>query len=448
MSFIGAVAASVRQTLANFAAEITRPAHLIGAGNFTVASAIRSGGYAGPIGACDVSLYTSVLGAYLNGETIAISEKEDCPEQLRGLLRTGTMAETVASVALLYDLRDVWQAKNPFQVRMLGEYRLAWEELLEKTVAKLIAYREHIGPIEYQAKDGYVYLAELDRDSTVFAFLPTYKSDYERLERLLRAAIEWEPPPYRVMTDKDLSLYHLIDEFAEYFVVLEKDLPEVHAILGKPSALLPRGRSSFSHVICRTSSTKKIVLRNQAKSAAIGPFFPADKEIDPSARLSVARITLAQSIRMNELFLSKRIDYFSGGVGLSVAFFLDGQVFGKADFAPSTHRWSLPDERPMIYLMSDLAVPSQVENRLAKLVLLCLLSRQVQEMVNLRYLEEYGWACTTAFSAKAISMKYRGMFKLHKRKETEGGFLLNYYAPFSGADLSQVLEIWQKKYKK
>ena len=53
MSFIGAVAAAVRQVLARYAADVSLPCLIIGAGNFTVPSVLRSGGYAGPITACD-----------------------------------------------------------------------------------------------------------------------------------------------------------------------------------------------------------------------------------------------------------------------------------------------------------------------------------------------------------------------------------------------------------
>lgn len=446
MSFIGAVASSVRQTLAQYAKEIEHPVLLIGAGNFTVASALRSGGYTGPITACDVSMYTSALGAFLAESPFEINENPECPEQLQGLLRLDSPLDIVASIALLYDLREVWQMKNPFQERVMRQYRLKWEELLVATREKLQAYKQHIGPIDYQARDGFDLLAESGPDHTVFAFPPTYRAGYERLEKLLRAATCWEQPDYREMTDKSMELYEEISRFAAYFVVLEKDLPEVHAILGKPSAILPRGRCSFSHIIAK-SDRRRIVLRKVVKSENIGPIWPADREVTGKEQLSLARITFAQSIRMNELFLSSRIDYFTGGVGVSLAFLLDGHVIGKADFCPSSHQWSLPDDRAMIYLMSDLAVPS-VERRLAKLVLLCLLSREVKEILDLRYIDDFGWITTSAFAQHPVSMKYRGLFALHKRKETEGGFLLNYYAPTGGHDMSQVLEIWTKKTRK
>ncbi len=451
MSFIGAVSAPVRNVLANFAKDIQGPAHIVGDGNFTVPSVLRSGGFKGDMFCCDVSLYTSVLGAYLADGDIQISEKEECPDQLKGLFRSGSPAEIVASVALLYDLRDVWKVTNPYQERMVGEYRSHWDELLKKTIEKLEAYKKHIGKVDYQPKCGWQYLTDLDRDNTIFMFPPTYKAGYEKFEKLLRVTLEWDPPDYAMMTDKDMKLYRLISEFRDYFVVLEKDLPEAHDIIGKPSVILPRGRSAFSHIITRQPKKHSIIVRPETKSANIGSFWPVDREIEGTENLEVEQISLAQSIRMNELFISKRINYFKSMSGISLAFRLDGQVIGKADFTLTTHRWKLPDDKPMIYIMSDLAVPSNVENRLVKLVLHCMLSKEVKEILDLKYIEDFAWACTTAFSRHPASMKYRGLFKLHKRMEPKDGgrgYSLNYYAPFGAHSMSQVLEMWRKKYKK
>ena len=74
MSFIGAVATSVRQVLAQYAKDVHLPCLIVGAGNFTVPSVLRSAGFAGTITACDVTLYTSALGAYLSGWTLEARE--------------------------------------------------------------------------------------------------------------------------------------------------------------------------------------------------------------------------------------------------------------------------------------------------------------------------------------------------------------------------------------
>lgn len=444
MSFIGAIASSVRQVLANFSRDIDLPVLIVGAGNFTVPSVLRSGGYQGPIHCCDVALYTSALGAYLTDAPFEIAEKPDCPAHLRDILRTDNPLETTASIALLYDLKEVWQLKNPFQERYFNQSRERWDSLMATTMSKLEAYKKHIGKIEYQAKDGFDFLAEYDPRHTVVVFPPTYKRGYERLEKLLRVVIEWPAPPYREMTDKSLELYERIAAFDSYFVVLEKDLPEVHAILGQPVAVLPRGRGSYTYILAKHQD-KKIVIRKTIKSSPIGPIWPPDQPVTGDEKLSFAKITLSQSIRLNELYLASGIDYFSGGIGESFAFLLDGHVIGKADFCPTAHQWKLPEEKPMIYLMSDLAVASDIK-KLSKLILLCLLSREVKEVLDLHYIEGFKWAITTAFSKHPVSMKYRGIFKLHKRKEVDNGNMLNYYAPFGDYSISEALEIWKKRY--
>lgn len=241
-----------------------------------------------------------------------------------------------------------------------------------------------------------------------------------------------------------LELYELVAKYNSWFVVLEKDLPEVYTILDQPSAVLPRGSAKYSYVLAKKPS-KKFVIRKTIKSEPVGLIWPPDQAISGDENITFAKITLAQSMRLNELYLSSHIDYSSGATGASLGFFLNGRIFGKVDFVLSTHQWKLPEKKPMIYIMSDLAVASRVK-KLAKLVLLCLLSKEVKEILDLKYCENFGYAVTTAFSTFPASMKYRGIFKLHTRKEIKNGYMLNYYAPFKDHTIKQALEIWKKKH--
>ena len=100
----------------------------------------------------------------------------------------------------------------------------------------------------------------------------------------------------------------------------------------------------------------------------------------------------------------------------------------------------------MIYLMSDLAVDSSAVPRLAKLVLMCLLSEEVRQELCRKYIEDFHYIGTSAFSRHPVSMKYRGVFKKHTRKETVDGYMLNYYAAFTGKSLPKSLAAWKKKY--
>jgi hypothetical protein len=446
MSFIGAIASSIRQALANYSADVNLPCLLIGAGNFTAASVLRSGGYKTTIKSCDVSLYTSVLGSYLSDTELDISEKPDVPKHLAGLLDISSPLKAAVTVALIYDLREVWQLKNPFQERVFYNYKSHWTELVESAEKKLQIYKKHIGNIEYRAQDGFDFLQEHNPDHTVFAFPPTYKRGYEKLEKLLRATIQWTAPIYREMTDQSLELYESVADYKAYFVVLEKELPDVYNILGYPAAILPRGRGNHTYIIAKKPK-KTFVIRKITKSESVGQTWPPENPVTGKEKLSFAVIKLAQSIRLNELYLSSKVDYFSGGVGISLGFFLNNRIIGKVDFAPSAHQWKLPDEKSMIYVMSDLAVASNTK-RLSKLILLCLLSKEIKEILNMKYVEDFGYAITTAFSNYPVSMKYRGIFKLHKRKKLDKGYMLNYFAPFGEYMLFQALKIWKEKYNK
>lgn len=438
MSFIGAVATSVRQVLAQYAKEVHLPCLIVGAGNFTVPSVLRSAGFPGTITACDVTLYTSALGAYLSGCTLEAREREDCPEHLRGLLRTGSPLELTASISLLMDLREVWKGDNAFKMRMVQHSREAWDTLMEKTCARLETYKAHIGPIDYQARDGFDLLEKSVSRHTVFAFPPTYKSENEKLEALLWATVEWTPPAYREMTDKSLELFEAIARFDSYYVVLEKDLPEVYALLGQPSAVLPRGRGRTTYIVAKQA--KKVVIRSSAKTAPVGPIWPANRPVSGDEAPGFAPV--------------KRIDYFDGGVDICIVLTLDGQVIGKADFMKTSHaQWKLPEDNPggdeSLYIMCDLAVASDVEKRLAKLVLLLLTSREVKEWVDAKLNKRIGWVITTAFTNGPVSMKYRGVFQLYSRKKDKktGQYALNYFSMFGRRTLDESFALWRKKYK-
>lgn len=452
MSFIGAVATSVRQVLVRYAADVTLPCLIIGAGNFTVPSVLRSGGYAGPITACDVTLYTSALGAYLGGWSLDVAESPDCPPHLAGLLRPDTPLDLAASVSLLLDLREVWKAKNAFQRRMIEHHRAAWDTLMDKTRAKLEAYKQHLGAITYQARDGFDLLESSDPDHTVFAFPPTYRNGYEKLEALLRAVASWTPPAYREMTDKSLELYERIARFRAYYVVLEKDLPDVYAILGKPSAVLPRGQGRTTYIVARHA--RPVVIRPTVKTAPVGPIWPSDRAVTGTETPGFAPIKRPQSLRLNQLYLARRIDYSEGGVDACIALTLDGRLVGKADFRSSAGfmAWDLPsnpDGDGQIYLLCDLAVPSTRERRLAKLALLLMTSTEVRDWLNAKLNLRLGWVATTAFSAGPVSMKYRGVFELHSRKQDKksGSYKLNYCRRFTGT-LAENFALWLKKYHK
>lgn len=453
MSFLGSIAGPLRRVLAAYADEITVPVLLPCAGNFTVGASLRSGGYAGLITGCDITLYTSALGAYLANDELQVAEKENCPEHLQGFLDCSDPIHLAASVSIMLDLRQVWQNKNAWHRRVLANYRRDWQSLMEKTLIKLQTYKSHLAQgkgFAYQARDAVDFLNEHDSDHAVFIAPPTFGSnDYIKQERMLAAAADWEAPAYREISFKDIAIYEKITSFREWMIIMERPLPEIEKLLGEPVAVVHKGRKSITYAYAGHSK-KTIITRSYLSSRSPGPIFPSDQKITGQETPGIILLGHEQTVRLNELFMSARVDYFLASLVLSVAFCLDRQIIGKADFKLSKSEWALPEKGRQIYQQSDLAVPSEAEPRLAKLVLMFIQSREVLQLLQEKLPENWRFAITTAFSRHPVSMKYRGVYKLHKRLDgsEHGGYRLNYYAELGVHSMREAFAKWLQKFHK
>ncbi len=451
MAFLGSIAAPLRRVIAAYAEELHKPVLLPCAGNFTVGAALRSGGYVGHISGCDITLYTSALGAYLCKEELDACEKEDCPEHLQGFLDFSDSAHFAASVSIMLDLRQVWKNKTVWHRRVLANYRRSWPKLMEKTLLNLRKYGSHLQKgdgFTYQAQDAVAFLNEHDKNHAVFIAPPTFGSqDYINQEKMLAASCEWKSPKYTEISFQDIPIYEKITSFAQWMIIMERPLPEIEKILGEPVAVVHKGRKSITYAYAGHSK-KKIVTRDYLPSRSPGPIFPSTQRITGEEEVGIVILDKKQSVRLNELFMSVRVDYYLADVALSLGLCVGGKIIGKLDFNLTKHAWALGQDGLQVYQRSDLAVPSSVEPRLAKLVLMLSQSHEVKQLIDETFKDDFKYVVTTAFSKNPVSMKYRGIYKLHKRLEDPDGFRLNYYGELGQYSLSEALKKWRKKFNK
>jgi len=107
-------------------------------------------------------------------------------------------------------------------------------------------------------------------------------------------------------------------------------------------------------------------------------------------------------------------------------------------------------------LLSDFPVDTSDYKRLSKLVLYAALSRESQDIIQSTLGRKTISLSTTAFSNNPVSMKYRGVFDLLYRRETEGGegshdtqkYALQYLGKLGQWTLAMGLETWKEKYGK
>lgn len=449
MGFLGSIAGDLRKVIAKYADEISCPVLLPCAGNFTIGAALRAGHYNGHIIGCDITLYTSALGYYLANKKMEVTIKEDCPEYLRSFIDLSSSAHLAASIALMLDLRQVWKNKNFWHERVLQNTKEQFPFLMEKTLAKLEQYHAEFNKGDgffYYAMDAVDFLDSMDKESAVFIAPPTFGSrDYINQEKMLAVAFSWNSPKFKEISFKDVAIYEKIMRFRNWMIIMERPLPEIEKMLGDPVAVVHKGRNSITYAYGQMK--KKIVTRAYLNSVSPGRIFPGYQKVTGKEKVSIRIIEKKQSIRMNELFMSSRVDYFLADVALSLALCLDGMIIGKLDYNLTTHAWALPESGLQVYQRSDLAVPS-VEKRLAKLVLLLSQTKEVKSLIDEKLKDGFRFIVTTAFSKNPVSMKYRGIYDLHKRIDDKesGGYRLNYFAQMGLYSLEEAFALWLKKY--
>ena len=99
---------------------------------------------------------------------------------------------------------------------------------------------------------------------------------------------------------------------------------------------------------------------------------------------------------------------------------VDNKLVGVFAFSasPSFANWDKHIETPTMYLLSDFPVGPSKYKRLAKLVLYAALSKESKLLAESLTNKRVRSLTTTAFSKRPVSMKYRGLFKLLSKKET------------------------------
>jgi hypothetical protein len=116
---------------------------------------------------------------------------------------------------------------------------------------------------------------------------------------------------------------------------------------------------------------------------------------------------------------------------------VDGKVFGFLIYSRMQGGGD-------VYLLADFVVNSCRYRRLAKLLLLVTQTREVQRLLEEKFLLEIPKCRTMVFTDKPVSMKYRGLYQLARRDPGK----LVYETDMGILDLSEVIPLWLKKFEK
>jgi len=168
------------------------------------------------------------------------------------------------------------------------------------------------------------------------------------------------------------------------------------------------------------------------------PKLSEDDEITADSGLKIAPISTGQLNTLRSLYLNYNI--IPAAPQFSLVVLVDGKIIGALGMSRSNYL----GEWCNVYMMADFAVSPTKYGRLSKLVLAASLSKEVQAIAEQKIGIRVKAIGTTAFTEKPVSMKYRGLYRLHNRKNGA----LNYKADAGRWSLKEALDWWMKKHSR
>jgi hypothetical protein len=420
--FIGSINRYMRAVLETAAGRWKGlPVYVACSGNFTVERILAKCGV-GAIHYNDVSIYSCALGWHLANAPKRFVIKAQDYSWLEPYMDPGPA--TVATLLLAGEMLKVG-GDNAYAKRMREEYRRKWPQLHAKTVERIKKATAGMSIASYFAGDCREFLAGADKGAVCISFPPTYKGGYERLYKKLDAIFDWPRPSYQVFSPEDFEQFsQTVRSFRHWMISSDT---EQAALAGQHVATVQT--SMLSKPVFMYSDGAPHRLATARQQVGQNHWAPrTDQAVEP---IQVTRIDAKVMNVIRSQYLAQHITPCDAPRNYAVL--SAGKLIGAFSFA--LPRGPLPCD---LYLLSDFAVRPTPHKRLSKLILACVVSKEVQADLE-------QWLCarirtigTTAFTDKPVSMKYRGMFDVHSRSDGK----VNYLGPAGRWNLQEGFQWW------
>lgn len=295
-------------------------------------------------------------------------------------------------------------------------------------------------------------LDEIPENCGFISFPPFFKGGYEKMWKNIEDFFEYTEPEYEIF-DPNIHIKefcHKVSKLDNFIIGTEREVEELKDYF---SGTLNTGPNKIIYFYSKTD--KKHYVRQGSRQTNAKPIVRIGENDEITEDIVVAPITLDQFVELRALYLSTnvtKVDTPSASYGL----FYKDKLFGVFAFSNSFMlTGSEKLERPTIYLLTDFSISPTCEKNLSKLVLYCILSKEVKMLAKKVIGKRVKTITTNAFSKNPVSMKYRGLFEQFGRRELEKDnegnvkkWNLSYGAKMGQWTLKEGYELWRRKSSK
>lgn len=434
--FLGTIPSPLRSMISEASRDWDASAAYVACcGNFTIERTLQPRKWA--LHSNDVSMYTSALGWWLTGKPVPVvisPEHRDELEWLEPYFDDGI--GTVASIMLGTRWFGSIGRDGPWHKRVVRSHREQMPRMHAATVDKLRKVTLRLSG--YHCMDVREFLEDVvPPDAPLLSFPPFYKGGYESLYRPLEKYLVWPAPEYDVLTDEDVeSVVRRMSDRPTWLLGTNHRLDDLDPYLR--GVVKPTPRSAQFFVYASKAKARIVTPRQKVEPVSNRRLVPG---MQIGTRLGLAYLTPGQFNALRAQYLNPRIA--PGGSLAAIAVLCDGYLIGA--FGVEPHHY-IPD---WAYLQSDFAVAPTDYKRLSRLVLLAATSKEAQRLAQRALTRRITHVTTTAFTDKPVSMKYRGLFDLHARKDSVDPsfkYQLQYGRQIGTHTLEEAMAQWRSKY--
>lgn len=381
----------------------------------------------------DVSLYSSAIGAHVTGAALDVAVKDRDYAWLESYLKTPL--DTVATLLLCTSMLRGYGKGSEYWVRHVGGYRDHFSELHQGTKAKAEKALDAVKVAAYYAGDVIDHLSAAPASAGIMTSPPTYKGGYERLYKKMDKVFDWrERPSYRVFDESSMAqLIAILTSRPHWLLFNDQRIEDLQSQLVGIAVPSLRKRPVYCY---GSLGHKRLARRRELTRDPHLKRLPEDVEISPACKLRLMKLDAPAFRWLRDCLLGKNIT--PAQPQLTFAVMLDDHLLGLLGIGMPPGQLK---QRGIgdLYMMCDVAVPHHRYRRLGKLVLAASLSRELRlSLSDGGMVARAKTIGTTSFTEKPVSMKYRGIYKLHSRKEGH----LNYVGELGRWTLQEGLEWW------
>lgn len=404
------------------------PVYIGGSGNFSVERILFQKGIK-KIYSNDVLIQSCALGNYLSGKPMNVSVFNPKYAWLEEYFKSPE--DTVAALLVCSEYFRYVENDYPYFVRMSQAYKEQFKRLHSDTLEMIQRVFDGVLLKDFVAQDVIDFIDSIPQESVAMSLFRNYGRGFDMASENFDLILNWDKPDYcEVDKERFQAMIKSLQRKKYWVLITQDEIEELQTFMAGYVQKIALCKPYYLYT--NTEMINKRLVKPKQYLEDTG-FKRLKNEL--KGDLKIVNLTRGQFNLIRSEYL--KIGLMPATADVAFGILVGDELIGAAGFKDTRSRTFCDT-----YLVSDFSIKPTIYKRLSKLVLVAVLSEEMQGLLEQTFNAEIRHIGTTAFTEKSVSMKYRGLFNLYSR----GAERLNYFAPAGRWSLKEGYALWKNNY--